>query len=356
MPRAKKTNRSDGRYELKRVVGYTADGAKIQKSFYGANKDDALNKYHEYMSEVERREEEKKRTSFSSWVEKWLYTYKEPDVKATTFLSTYKRPCYNYIIPYFKEKNIQDITQIDIKAFLNSVSDRSQSLLDKIQICLNGIFESAIDNDLITKNPCRNVNSRSKSKKKIKRTYDKESADLLCASDHKYALFVHILLRMGLRCSELCGLQWKDIDLQKGFMTISQALTCEGSQIFIDTPKTKMSRRKLVIPEDLLDRLRITKAGQDEASYLATMPDGRHITPNHFGDRQLEAFYNYMKIPHEQRLSPHELRHTCGTLLYKETKDIYHVSRFLGHSDIAITTKIYVHSEMQDEEIHIQIQ
>lgn len=359
MPRAKKTNRSDGRYELKRVIGYTADGTKIQKSFYGKSKDDALNKYHKYLSEAEHREAEKKHTSFPSWVEKWLYTYKEPDVKPTTFLSTYKRPCYNYIIPYFKDKNIQDITQIDVKAFFNTISNRSQSLLDKILICLNGIFESAIDNDLISKNPCRNVNTRSKATKTAKRTYDKESTALLCSSDHKYALFVHILLRMGLRCSELCGLRWKDIDTEKGFMTVSQALTTEGSQIFIDTPKTKTSRRKLAIPEDLLYRLRKTKgdlisANQySEESFLAIMPQGNHMTPAHFGDRQLEAFYNYMKVPRDQRLSPHELRHTCGTLLYKETKDIYHVSRFLGHSDIAITTKTYVHSEMQEEEIHI---
>ena len=362
MPRAKKTNRSDGRYELKRVIGYTADGEKIRKSFYGANKDEALLKYHEYLSEAERREAEKKQTSFSSWVEKWLYTYKEPDVKPTTFLSTYKRPCYNYIIPYFKDKNIQDITQIEIKAFFNTISDRSQSLMDKILICLNGIFESAIDNDLIGKNPCRNVNTRSKAKKATKRTYDKESTELLCTSDHKYAIFVHILLRMGLRCSELCGLRWKDIDTEKGFMTVSQALTSEGSQIFIDIPKTKMSLRKLAIPEDLLKRLKSQKQdmlsiGQyKEEMFLAVMPSGNHITPNHFGDRQLEAFYNYMDVPRDQRLSPHELRHTCGTLLYKETKDIYHVSRFLGHSDIAITTKTYVHSEMQEEEIHINRQ
>ena len=85
------------------------------------------------------------------------------------------------------------------------------------------------------------------------------------------------------------------------------------------------------------------------------MLNGRHITPNHFGDRHMEAFYNTMKVPKEQRLSPHELRHTCGTLLYEETKDIYFVSRFLGHSDIGITTKTYVHSEMQDEKIHLRI-
>lgn len=363
MPRPKKQNRSDGRYELKRTIGYDSDGVGIKKSFYGTNKDDALRKYHEFMSEAERRAAEKKATSFTSWADKWLYTYKQPDVKETTFNSTYKRPCNNYIIPYFKDRILQDITQLDIKQFLNSVSDRSQSLIDKILICLNGIFESAIDNDLITKNPCRNVSAKSKAEKEKKRTYDKASADMLCASDHKYALYAHILLRMGLRCSELCGLQWKDIDLESGIMSITRALTCEGSQIFIDKPKSVNSRRKLNIPQDLLDRLKAHKnalvkdnklqSKEIEEMFVAVSQNGRHITPNHFGDKQLDTFYNAMKVPTDKRLSPHELRHTCGTLLYKDTKDIYHVSRFLGHSSIEITTRIYVHSEMQDEEISI---
>lgn len=348
MPRPKKSNRADGRFEIQRTVGYDANGKRIVKSFYGTSKDDALLKYQEFCRGIESKNEEKKRMPFPVWVDKWLYTYKEPDVKPTTFLTTYERPCRNYIVPYFKDQYIQDITQVDIKTFVNSISDCSQSLLDKIVICLRGIFETAIDNDIIAKNPCRNITVKSKAQKRKKRTYDKETVDKLCAAEHKYALLVHILLRMGLRCSEMCGLRWEDIDLENGTMSIKQALTTEGNQIFIGEPKSANSVRRLEIPDDLLIRLRAAGG----TGYIAMLNE-HHITPNHFGDRQLEAFYNSVGVPQEQRLAPHELRHTCGTLLYNETKDIYHVSRFLGHSDIGITTKTYVHSEMQDNAVHV---
>ena len=127
-----------------------------------------------------------------------------------------------------------------------------------------------------------------------KRTYDLESTNALCTSDHKYALYVHILLRMGLRCSELCGLRWEDINLDEGTMHIKQALTTEGSQIFIGPPKSANSIRRLNIPEDLLVRLK--KESKDKSGYIA-MLNKHHITPNHFGDRQLEAFYNSMNVP-----------------------------------------------------------
>lgn len=348
MPRPKKSNRADGRYEIKRTVGYDAEHNPVRRSFYGATKDEALEAYRAYILEKERREEAKKRMDFAAWVDEWLYTYKEPDVKATTFLTTYKRPCYNVILPFFKGRILQDITNAEIKRFANSITHLSQSTIDKTLLCLRGIFEAAIDNEMIARNPCRNITCKSKQEKQKKRTYDRESVDRLCASDHKYALLVHILLRMGLRCSELCGLRWEDIDLDSGTLTVSQALTVEGGRIFIGEPKSANSFRRLSIPEDLLARLR----EEHGTGYVATL-NNRNMTPDHFTERQLEFFYNYMNVPKERRLTAHELRHTCGTLLYEDTKDIYYVSRFLGHSDIGITTKIYVHSQMQDEKIHL---
>lgn len=364
MPRPRKPNRADGRFEIKRVVGRTPEGKGIKKSFYGSNEAEALRAYQAFLDDQERQRQERICTAFPKWVDKWLYTYKEPDVKPSSFLTTYKRPCERYIIPYFKDAILQEIKQADIKAFLNSLAGSlSQSYLDKIVICLRSIFETAIDNEMLNRNPCKNVTIKSRRESEKKRTYDRETAEVLCTSDHKYALYIHILLRMGLRCSELCGLKWEDVDLENGKMNISRALTTESGVIYIGPPKSANSVRKLEIPADLLERLKQAKAAYDAAppksvgiyntvGFIATM-NGRHITPDHFGDRQLEAFYNYHKIPQNSKLSPHELRHTCGTLLYQSTKDVYFVSRYLGHSDIGITTKTYVHSEMQDTAVHV---
>ena len=102
------------------------------------------------------------------------------------------------------------------------------------------------------------------------------------------------------------------------------------------------------IPDTLIEYLKnVEKNGE----YVA-QTDGVSLYPKKVYN-YLKIFYNYLKVPQEKRLSPHELRHTCGTLLYQDTKDIFYVSRFLGHSDVSITTRIYVHSEMQQEEMHL---
>jgi integrase len=84
------------------------------------------------------------------------------------------------------------------------------------------------------------------------------------------------------------------------------------------------------------------------------MINGHPGRPDHFNERELEVFYNAECVPLDQRLTAHELRHTCGTLLYQDTKDIYHVSTFLGHSDVSVTSKIYIHSAFSEEPIHVE--
>lgn len=354
MPRPKKTNRGDGRYEIKKTIGHDANGKPIRKSFYGSNKDEAQMLYEEYRRGEQKLEDDKKNILFSSWVDTWLETYKRDDVKETTFLTTYKRPCYNYIVPFLKDRSLQSITPIDIKALMNSVSTLSQSYIDKIIICLRGIFDAAEDNGLIVKNPARRISCKSKQTKSVKRVYDSETVDFLCESKVKYSLYVCILLRMGLRCSELCGLRWTDIDFEKGYMSINQALTREAGVTYIDSTKSQTSTRRLPVPHSLL--LRLEEERKESHHEYVAMVNDHHVTPDHFNALQLEVFYNELGVPTDQRLTAHELRHTFGTLLYEETKDIYRVSKFLGHSDIGITTKTYVHSDFHGNKIHINFE
>ena len=46
-------------------------------------------------------------------------------------------------------------------------------------------------------------------------------------------------------------------------------------------------------------------------------------------------------------LTPHELRHTYGTLKREEGVDIYTIQRLMGHSDISTTASIYVHNDIE---------
>ena len=206
---------------------------------------------------------------------------------------------------------------------------------------MNGIFETAIDNDICRKNPCRNATAKSKLKSKEKRTYTQPEMDeiLSLCDQHKYGIYVRILLQLGLRCSELCGLKWEDIDFEKQTVSILRACTDDNGKVIIDLPKSDKSIRTLPVPENLITALK--KIPGEKKGFIVVSAKGNNITPKSFSERRYRTFFKDMGI--KKRLNPHELRHTCGTLLYNKTHDIYAVSKFLGHSSVAITAKLYVH-------------
>ena len=310
MARVKKSNRADGRYAIKRVIGHDLDGKAIYKWFYGKGKQDAENKYTLFLLDREKREEERKCTPFEKWAEIWLYTYKQPDVKGSTFNTTYYRPVMLHLIPHFKGKALRAITQADIKTYFNINKERSMSSLDKDLLCLRGIFETAIDNDLIVKNPCRNVKIKSSQEKRKKRTYDRETVNKLCAINHDYALIINMLLKLGLRASELCGLKWEYVDFINKTVYICNSITIECGVIYEGKPKTVNSSRLLPLDDDLISMLNNAPKISD---YVISKNGGR-TNPNQIYE-MLTVFYNFLQIPTEKRLSPHELRHTCGTLV-----------------------------------------
>jgi len=336
-PKKELPKRKDGRFVVQKTIGHRVDGTPIRKCFYSnISKEDAKRKGEEFLNKP------KQTTAlFKEWAENWLYTYKEPNVRETTFESTYRRPVEKILIPYFGYFELRWITPSQIQEFFNEHSKKySQTQLDKLRLCLKGIFETAIENDLCEKNPCKFVKAISKKTKTEKQVYSEdEIEDILKKLDqHKYGYQIRLLLQMGLRESELCGLKWEDIDLEEGYLSIKRACTDLNGIAILNEPKNEKSKRTIPIPKDLLKILR-QNAGK---GFVVQSENGKLISSKNFQNNRYKRVLNACGI--ERQLNPHELRHTCGTLLYNKTHDIYAVSRFLGHSSINITTKLYVHN------------
>lgn len=334
-PAKQKPTRADGRFKITRTIGKDIHGKPIQKCFYSRiSRADAERKANEFLNK-----EREENILFSTMAETWLYNYKEGNVKETTFEGSYKRPVLLHIIPWFKDFYVRDITQAMVQEFFTEKSKEfSATQLQKFKICLNAIFETAILNDYCIKNPCRQLIIKSKRETNQKRVYTQKEVDqiLLRADEHQYGIYIRILLQMGLRCSELCGLMWEDIDTDNAIMHIRRACVDNNGSPLIDKPKNAKSLRSIPIPPSLNKRLADLKG----SGYLIISKNGKNISPKSFSAKRYKTFFKETELP---ELNPHELRHTCGTLLYQKTHDIYAVSKFLGHSSIAITTKLYVH-------------
>jgi integrase len=354
MGRPKKEQPNHGNlYEVKITIGHTFDGKLIRKSFYSTiSKADAKAKAEQYkvnQAVQERTGElsEPKVMTFETWAKKWLETYKKDTVKQHTYLYTYESNVIKYLIPYFKKAKLSEIKQIDIQKYFSTVrADNGQPLakstLDKQKMILKDIFDAAIDNDLCFKNPVKNIKYQHVAEKEERNVYTKIQAEAAEAYARQHGGYdIVIMLKTGIRRSELLGLQWNDIDFTNLWIHIQRAVVQTRGQIVIAPPKTSTSDRFIPISKNF-------------AEYLKTMPhNGIYImgtdeplSPSTYA-KNFSDFMNQMSeeinIP---VLTPHELRHTFGTLLREVGVDIYTIQRIMGHSDISVTSSVYVHNDI----------
>ena len=358
MPRKKSPpRRADNRYEVKITVGKDMYGKSLRKSFYSEkSRADAERLAEEWKiahraSEITGIDNTGDRgVTFGRWATEWLEKYKRGSVRENTFSETYERTVTKILIPAFGNAYLKQIRPADITAFYSRVQETyHESTLKKIKLCLNGIFDTAIDNDLCFKNPAKNTSYTVKLQSGEKHTYTRDEVDTIFefARTHPNGLQIQILLSLGLRCSEMLGLRWSDFDFERQTVHIQRAIECIRSRPGVGDTKTFKSNRVLPVSSKLLDELRKRKPDSD--GYITTTKNGTLYTTIAYSTSKYCTFFKALEKAHPEipKLTPHELRHTCGTLLYADTKDIFAVSRFLGHSDINITTKIYVHDDVE---------
>lgn len=353
-PKKEAPNRADGLYEVKVTLGRDFDGKLIRKSFYSSvSKADAKAKAEQYKIEqaVCRATGElpvPSAMTFETWANKWLDTYKKGVVKDHTYHFTYKSNVDKYLIPYFGKAHLMDIQQIDIQKYFNNVRSDSgeplaKSTLDKHKLILKSMFDAAIDNDLCYKNPVKNIKFQLVSDKAEKKVWTKEQAEIAEKyARHCWRLDIVMYLNTGLRRSELLGLRWEDIDFEENTLHVQRAVVQTKGKIVIDRPKSATSDRIVPFSADFGKYLRKFRSGNE----YVIGNDGV-MSPATYA-RQFSRFMD--KLSRETGvpvLTPHELRHTYGTLKRAEGVDIYTIQKVMGHADISITADIYVHNDIE---------
>lgn len=145
-----------------------------------------------------------------------------------------------------------------------------------------------------------------------------------------------LLLGTGIRVSECVGLDIHDVDFRNGGIHIHRKGGKEVTVYFGDEVEEALQNY-------LDERLGITTIPGDETALFLSMQKKR------IGVRAVENLVKkYAKlVTPMKKITPHKLRSTYGTNLYRETGDIYLVADVLGHNDVNTTKKHY--AALEDE-------
>ena len=349
-PKKGQPNRSDGMYEVKVTVGKSIEGKPIRKSFYSSiSKADARQKAQEYMINKEAAARTgiitaPEEMTFSKWSYKWLEVYKKPNVSNNSYRNTYLYAVEKYLNPYFGTAKLTSIKNADVQLFFAKHSHLSESLLHKLKITLSAIFDTAIENDLMFKNPVNHVTYTSTADKHIKQVYTEEQLVIAKAYFKENFFDAFLMLETGVRRGELLGLMWKDVDFENRTIRIDRAITQGEKGLEIRPPKWD-SYRTIPISTELAEMLADMK---HNGLYIFPTSQGKPQIPRNWSTKLERKMQSCQKIyPDMPILSPHELRHTCGTQYRRNGVDIYTIQKLMGHKDINVTANTYVHDETE---------
>jgi len=142
---------------------------------------------------------------------------------------------------------------------------------------------------------------------------------------------VMLFLGTGIRVSECVGVNIQDFDFDTNALLVTRK---GGNQVIVYFPDETADALKTYFEE----RKEIeTLEGHENAFFLSMQR--RRITQR--AVEKMVKKYAEIVVPLKKKISPHKLRSTYATNLYRETQDIYLVAEALGHSDINTTRKHY---------------
>ncbi len=220
---------------------------------------------------------------------------------------------------------------------------------------ISAILNDAVEWQMITDNPLKRVKAPRARKSDITYLNNEQAIELICKLDDcdiQHRTMILMLLFLGFRRSELCGLKWRDIDYFNNLITVRRSIQYLPEKgLFEKTPKNDTSCRAISFSTDITDLLKEylkfqakqkVDAGDlwQNTDYVFTTWNGSPINP----DSLTSWFAKFIEKSGLPRITIHGLRHTNATLMIGSGVDIRTVANRLGHSQASTTTNIYAHA------------
>jgi integrase len=291
------------------------------------------------------------------FVEKtWLPSVESSDLREST-IEMYRRSVKRYVLPNLGQKRLRDVTPARLASWLeelkaSGVGDRTVEIAG---ITCHKVFKSALDRELISRNPADNAavrSARPKAKAKIPIIWTAEQTRSFLDAQRDDRLFAlwRLATMTGLRRGELAGARWSDLDLDTGTLRVSHTRVVVGYKVVDSTPKTSKGARVIGLDPATVAALKSHWAKQaaerlvagelwEGGEYLFCDERGHPYHPQRF-TQMLAAKAKAAKLP---PVKVHALRHGHATAGLEAGVDMKVMSERLGHSSIQVTADIYQH-------------
>ena len=283
---------------------------------------------------------------FGQFATNWYEVFKEPTIKPKT-RHGYKTRLHAHIIPAFGDKRLDEVTKEDIQRFMNALAkcDISKSYAGDILCNIRQIFDAAIDDEHIRKNPARAKSVKNPCTKVEKRRALTEDEwldvvahipDLKNINDRR---FMALLSYTPLRPGEVYGLRWEDIDMKNCLIRVERAVAFASNDRIEGDTKTEAGVRTIPLDYDL----ELLLEQDRDIGFIMVKKDGTPYSPQ----THTCAWKRIKKTINLYGMTPYNWRHTYCTAAIGEGVPDKTVQTLMGHKDPRMTMR-YTHTQPKD--------
>ena len=279
---------------------------------------------------------------FCDYYEVWVKLYIEGSIRPVTMKK------YNLTLHWLKtlipNLRVRQLDRANYQKLINAYAEthEKQTTMD-FHCQVKAAIMDAIDEGLIKKDPTRKVIIGGKMPKAKKEKYlslvelQKLTQDLDLENGINNDWLIYLISKTGLRFSEAVGLTPVDFNFDKATISINKTWNYKDGGKF-DYTKNDTSMR--VIPID-------KKLNKEFKKLCKDLPSNKPIfigeEGNIYNSTVNDALKRHCKKVGITNISVHGLRHTQASILLYSGVSVLSVSKRLGHSNIAITQKVYLH-------------
>lgn len=307
----------------------------------------------------------------SEYLDKWLETAARRRVTERTFTG-YEWLLKNYVRPVLGQLRLSDVRPLDVQRLYTHMLAPKLKAKDTPQqgvtyglglssrtvrythAVLSSAFKQAVKWRMLPHNPAELAELPRHERREMQSLSPEEAGRFLAAAsaDRWHVLFA-LAVATGMRPEEYLGLQWQDVELERGVVTIRRTLVWrKGGEWYFGEPKTARSRRNIPLPASVrtaliehrrrqgAERLKAGPAYQNNDLVFA-MSDGRPVLLRTLDRLHFKPTLKRAGLLQTVRL--YDLRHTCATLLLSAGEHPKVVSERLGHASITLTLDVYSH-------------
>ena len=373
---------ADGHWHARVTMGRRPDGTTERKHLMRRTKAEL----RDAVRDLERRRDAgtyiwtQDDVTLSQWLEHWLESVLPMTARWKT-LSTYRSQMRVHVVPALGQWRLSELRPEHLEQHYRRMQTEGHSahVIRAVHRVLRSALNEAVRRRRVASNPALVARPPRSEDVEIEPLSIDESRRVLAAAQTT----VHparwsIALSLGLRQGEALGLLWGDVDLDDGVLRVRRSVQrhtwehgcpitdgarscgrkrgaeCDhraGGGLLLVEPKTKSSKRTIVLPAPLVDELRSHRAGVNRRRLAAGESwDGAHdlVFPAANGGlidpaRDHIEWKALLKRAGVRNVRLHDARHTAATLLLLQAVDIRTVMSIMGWTEMA-TAQRYTHA------------